>query len=149
MAFDAWLARSPAAGWSAPLTPERVPLDAASGRVLAEALVARAANPPHRCAAMDGYAVVAAATGNGVLAPGTYLRIDTGQVVDDRFDAVAQIEIASESARGLLLERALASRHERARGRRGRAGGRRRCCRPVASSRATTSRWRPWPATPS
>ena len=32
-------------------------------------------------------------------APGTYLRIDTGQPVDDRFDAVAQVEIARESAR--------------------------------------------------
>ena len=45
-------------------------------------------------------------TANGVLAPGTYLRIDTGQPVDDRFDAVAQVEIASESAAGLLVERA-------------------------------------------
>jgi molybdenum cofactor synthesis domain-containing protein len=109
VAFDAWLAALAGTGWSAPLPDERVSLDAARGRVLATALVARAANPPHRCAAMDGYAVVAAATGNGVLAPGTYLRIDTGQVVEDRFDAVAQIEIASESGGGLRVERALAS----------------------------------------
>src|SRR4029079_16339603 len=32
-----------------------------------------------------------------------------GQVVEDRFDAVAQIEIASESGGGLRVERALAS----------------------------------------
>ena len=145
------LARSAlaAAGWSAPLTAERVPLDAASGRVLAEPLVARAANPPHRCAAMDGYAVVAADAGNGVLAPGTYLRIDTGQPVEDRFDAVAQIEIASESAARAARRAGTGERHERARGRRGRAARATCCCRPVASSRATTSRSRPSPATPS
>ena len=34
--------------------------------------------------------------------------IDTGQPIDDRFDAVAQVEIASESAVGLLVETALA-----------------------------------------
>ena len=46
--------------------------------------------------------------GTAALAPGSYLRIDTGQPVDDRFDAVAQVEIASESAVGLLVERAVA-----------------------------------------
>ena len=77
--------------------------------MLAAPLVARAANPPHRCAAMDGYAVVAATTGNGVLAPGSYRRIDTGQPIEDRFDAVAQVEIASETATGLLVEQVLGS----------------------------------------
>jgi putative molybdopterin biosynthesis protein len=109
VAFDAWLAALAAAGWTAPLPAERVALDAAGGRVLGEALIALAANPPHRCAAMDGYAVVAAETANGVLAPGSYLRIDTGQPIDDRFDAVAQVEIASESGAGLLVEEALAA----------------------------------------
>jgi putative molybdopterin biosynthesis protein len=108
-AYDAWLAALAGAGWSAPLPAERVALDEAGGRVLAAPLVARAANPPHRCAAMDGYAVVAAATGNGVLAPGSYRRIDTGQPLEDRFDAVAQVEIASETATGLLVEKALGS----------------------------------------
>jgi putative molybdopterin biosynthesis protein len=107
VAFDAWLAALERTGWSAPLAAERVSLDDAAGRVLAEPLVARAANPPHRCAAMDGYAVVAAATENGSLPPGTYLRVDTGQPVEDRFDAVAQIEIARESADGLHVERGL------------------------------------------
>jgi putative molybdopterin biosynthesis protein len=108
-AYEAWLAALAGTGWTAPLPSERVPLDEAAGRVLAGRLIALAANPPHRCAAMDGYAVVAAQTGNGALAPGTYLRIDTGQPVDDRFDAVAQVEIASESAVGLLVERAVDS----------------------------------------
>jgi molybdenum cofactor synthesis domain-containing protein len=108
VAYDAWIAALAGGGWTAPLPSERVPIDSAAGRVLAAPLVALAANPPHRCAAMDGYAVVAAETGNGVLAPGAYLRIDTGQPIDDRFDAVAQIEIASETAAGLVVETAVA-----------------------------------------
>ena len=107
-AFDAWLAALAAAGWKAPLPAERVALDGASGRVLGEPLVALAANPPHRCAAMDGYAVVASETVDGALAPGSYLRIDTGQPVDDRFDAVVQVEIARESSEGLVIEQAVA-----------------------------------------
>jgi len=107
-AFDAWLAALAADGWKAPLPAERVALDAASGRVLGEPLVAVAANPPHRCAAMDGYAVVTSETVDGALAPGSYLRIDTGQPVDDRFDAVVQVEIARESSEGLVIEQAVA-----------------------------------------
>jgi putative molybdopterin biosynthesis protein len=109
VAFDAWLAALERTGWSAPLAAERVPLDEAAGRVLAAPLVARSANPPHRCAAMDGYAVIAAATHNGLQPPGTYLRVDTGQPVEDRFDAVAQVEIAREGPDGLHVERALAA----------------------------------------
>ncbi|HMG98953.1 MAG TPA: molybdopterin molybdotransferase MoeA [Gaiellales bacterium] len=107
-AFDAWLAALAADGWKAPLPAERVALDGASGRVLGEPLVALAANPPHRCAAMDGYAVVTSETVDGALAPGSYLRIDTGQPVDDRFDAVVQVEIARESSEGLVIEQAVA-----------------------------------------
>jgi putative molybdopterin biosynthesis protein len=107
VAFDAWIAALEASGWRAPLPAEQVALDVASGRVLGEPLIALAANPPHRCAAMDGYAVVAANTANGVMVPGSYLRIDTGQPVEDRFDAVAQVEIATESSAGLMVEKAL------------------------------------------
>jgi putative molybdopterin biosynthesis protein len=105
VAYDAWLGALAEVGWQAPLGSERVPLDAARGRVLGAPLVALAANPPHRCAAMDGYAVVAREAAHGVVAPGSYLRIDTGQPLEDRFDAVAQIEIASETAAGLLVEK--------------------------------------------
>jgi putative molybdopterin biosynthesis protein len=108
-AWDAWLAALARAGWDAPLALERTPLDGATGRVLAGRLVALAPNPPHRCAAMDGYAVVAAMTGDGALPPGSYLRIDTGQPVEDRFDAVAQVEIAREGADGLVVDQALAA----------------------------------------
>ena len=77
--------------------------------MLAAPPLALAANPPHRCAAMDGYAIVAADAAGGPIAPGAYLRIDTGQPVPDRFDAVAQVEIAAESASGLLVERTIAA----------------------------------------
>jgi putative molybdopterin biosynthesis protein len=106
-AFEAWLAALAEAGWTAPLAAERVALDAAAGRVLGEPLIALAANPPHRCAAMDGYAVVASQTANGVLPAGSFLRVDTGQPVEERFDAVAQVEIAREASAGLLVERAV------------------------------------------
>jgi molybdenum cofactor synthesis domain-containing protein len=108
VAYDAWLSALAETGWHAPLSCEDVELDAASGRVLGRPLIALAANPPHRCAAMDGYAIVAADAASGVIPPGSYLRIDTGQPLADRFDAVAQVEIAGESASGLTLERPLA-----------------------------------------
>ena len=57
VAYDAWLAALARSRWTAPLTPERVPIDSAAGRVLAAPRVALAPNPPHRCAAMDGYAI--------------------------------------------------------------------------------------------
>ena len=107
VAYEAWLAALGRCGWHPPLGGERVPLDAAAGRVLAEPLVARAANPPHRCAAMDGYAVVSGSIRDGVVPPGDFLRIDTGQPIDDRFDAVAAIEIVTENADGLQVERPL------------------------------------------
>ena len=107
VAYEAWLSALARARWQAPLAAERVPLDGAAGRVLAVPLVALAANPPHRCAAMDGYAVVAGAARDGVVPPGDFLRIDTGQPLADRFDAVAPIEIARESGAGLEVERAL------------------------------------------
>lgn len=117
VAFDAWLGALAESGWRAPLACEDVPLDRASGRVLGAPLIALAANPPHRCAAMDGYAIVAADAAGGVIPPGAYLRIDTGQPLADRFDAVAQVEIAVESAAGLLVERAVApGSHVRAAG---------------------------------
>jgi molybdenum cofactor synthesis domain-containing protein len=107
VAYEAWLSALAHAGWKAPLAGERVPLDGAAGRVLGVPLVALAANPPHRCAAMDGYAVVAGAARDGVVPPGEFLRIDTGQPLDDRFDAVAPIEIAQEAGAGLHVERTL------------------------------------------
>ena len=98
---------------------------------------------------MDGYAVVAARGRAAACSRrGSYLRIDTGQPVDDRFDAVAQVEIARESAEG-LAGRAATSQPGRTSAPPARTCARAmRCCRRAACSRATTSRWRPSPATP-
>ena len=93
---------------------ERVPLRAAVGRVLAQALTAPHALPPERRSAMDGYAgraadfaraaepggaplsvvgAVSAGTVHGAsLAPGQVVSIATGAVVPDGADAVVMVE---------------------------------------------------------
>ena len=62
--------------------------------MLAEDLRARHANPPHRCAAMDGVAVRAADTAGApvVLRAGAFAPIDTGQHVARGWDAVVPLE---------------------------------------------------------
>ena len=66
---------------------------------------------------MDGYALRAADAAAGPVPAGAYARVDTGQPLDDRFDAVAQLEIAGESAAGLLVREPLeAGRNVRAAG---------------------------------
>ena len=77
-----------------PLETETVPLRAASGRVLAEPLVATRSQPPFRASVMDGYAVAgqaenysvvgesAAGRGfEGAIGPGEAVRIFTGAPV--------------------------------------------------------------------
>lgn len=88
-----------------PLPEERLPLAQASGRVLAEPLWARRAQPPFASSAMDGYAireadltpearflvVGEAAAGHGWagrLGPGEALRIFTGAPLPDGADRV-------------------------------------------------------------
>ena len=91
-----------------PLDAEEVPAEAALGRYLAAAAVARVASPPHTCSAMDGYAVRAAdvagpcglpVTGAvyagdapGPLAPGAAARIFTGATLPEGADAVVREE---------------------------------------------------------
>ena len=87
--------------------PEEVPVAAALGRVLAEAVVSPIDLPPFRNAQMDGVAVVAAdlpgtlplvgevAAAAGAPAPlvaGTVVRIMTGAPVPEGADAVVPIE---------------------------------------------------------
>ena len=86
---------------------ERVPLDAAHGRVLAEAIDADSDYPNASRSAMDGFAVRAADTPGRLriagdvqmgsawphaLAPGTAVRIPTGGVLPDGADAVVPVE---------------------------------------------------------
>jgi putative molybdopterin biosynthesis protein len=78
---------------------ESVPVEAALGRVTAEAVFARMSAPTEHAAAMDGVAVRAQETyGTTELAPGTLeldrdaVWINTGQVLPPGFDAVIMVE---------------------------------------------------------
>jgi molybdopterin molybdotransferase len=94
----------------APLGAERVPLQAALGRVLAEPIAAVRDQPPFRASAMDGWAVRSADTPNalkivgesaaghgyaGAVGAGQAVRIFTGAAVPDDCDAVVIQEDAA------------------------------------------------------
>jgi putative molybdopterin biosynthesis protein len=98
-AIAAWRASWTAGGVLVPVRPRPVGLLDAAGAALAAPLVARHPSPPHRCAAMDGIAIVAATAGTPI-ASGDYAPIDTGQPLADRFDAVAPREIVTYDAAG-------------------------------------------------
>ena len=84
--------------WEPPLTIETVPLEDACGRITAENLYSRLTLPLVRSSNGDGIAVSSAAFAAGP--PDTsawvlgkeYVRADTGDDFDDRFDAVIMIE---------------------------------------------------------
>jgi len=95
-----------------PLGDEEVPLGEAAGRVLARPLTARSAAPRQAVAAMDGYAVVDAATRAGIdltvigesragqgfagtVAPGQAVRIFTGAPMPDGADRCIMQEYAA------------------------------------------------------
>jgi molybdopterin molybdotransferase len=90
-----------------PLAPERVVLEDAYGRFLAEDLCAPLDLPPFRNSAMDGYAVRAADTPGrltvlgesaagaphlATVAPGVAVKVSTGATMPEGTDAVAPIE---------------------------------------------------------
>jgi molybdopterin molybdotransferase len=118
----------------APLSAQRVPLDIAAGRVIAEPGLAAVDLPPFDRSAMDGYAVRAADTAPGIplrlaggvaagevavaeLAPGTAARVSTGAAIPPGADAILQSELAVESNGTVAPERALApGTHVRRRG---------------------------------
>ena len=79
-----------------PLGTEKVPLRAASGRILAEPLLAARSQPPFRASVMDGYAVASEAESysvlgesaagrgfDGAIGPGDAVRIFTGAPVPE------------------------------------------------------------------
>jgi molybdopterin molybdotransferase len=95
-----------------PLSSERVPLEQAAGRVLAEPALARTDLPPFASSAMDGYAVRAeetpgslpiearVAAGSPAASPlpaGAAATIATGGAVPEGANAVVPIERASET----------------------------------------------------
>lgn len=112
-----------------PLEPERVPVHAAAGRVLAEDVAAAVDLPSFRSSAMDGYALRAADTpgtlpvvfriaaglpADRALAAGEAMAISTGGAVPEGADAVVPIEIVVEQDNKLEIpEAATAGAHIR------------------------------------
>jgi molybdopterin molybdotransferase len=111
-----------------PLPAERVPIERAAGRVLAEPAAAAVDLPPFPSSAMDGFAVRAADTGGapvvlrvvagevaaghpvaGPLPAGHALRISTGGVVPAGADAVIPVEHVDETDGAIALSRAVAT----------------------------------------
>jgi putative molybdopterin biosynthesis protein len=105
VALVEWLALLERGGPLPPAPVEDLAVEDALGRVLAEDVAARHACPPHRCAAMDGVAVQAASTAFApvVLGPGEYVGIDTGELLDERWDAVVPAEETTADAEGMLV----------------------------------------------
>ncbi len=110
---------------------EDVPVAAAAGRRLAEAVAARADLPSWDVSAMDGYAVRAAdapgplrlagESAAGVpsaapLAPGEAQRISTGALLPPEADAVVPAEAASEEGGGVRVPEVAPGAHVRPRG---------------------------------
>ena len=97
------------------LDPERVPIERAAARVLAEPVAALVDLPPFPSSAMDGYALRSADTGDPptrlpivariaagspadrALAPGEAMAISTGAAVPEGADAVVPLELVEES----------------------------------------------------
>jgi molybdopterin molybdotransferase len=125
-----------------PLAPERVPIERAAGRVLAEPATAFVDLPPFPSSAMDGYAlrsadtesvpvtlpvvgrIAAGAPASRALAPGEVMAIATGGAVPEGADAVVPLELVDEGPDGLTVrEPVLARANVRDRGGDVRAGG--------------------------
>jgi molybdopterin molybdotransferase len=117
-----------------PLESERVPVERAAGRVLAEPPVATTDLPPFASSAMDGFAVrsteatvgsalpVAARIAAGApagrpLAPGEVMAVSTGGAVPEGADAVVPIELVEERDGTVTIREAVAAgAHVRPRG---------------------------------
>jgi molybdopterin molybdotransferase len=103
------------------LEAERVPIERAAGRVLAETATAAADLPPFPSSAMDGYALRSADTESApvtlpvvarvpagspaprALAAGEAMAIATGGAVPEGADAVVPIELVEEEPEGLAV----------------------------------------------
>ena len=103
------------------LESERVPLQRSAGRVLSEDVIARLSHPPAPVSAMDGYALRAAdakilpvrvrqigasragARFDGVLEPGSCVRIFTGGVVPEGADTIALQEDAADDGNAVVI----------------------------------------------
>lgn len=105
-----------------PLAAERVPLDAAAGRYVAEAAHSLVDLPPFPASAMDGFAlrsedtpgrlpiagrIVTGTPSPDVLAAGQTIGISTGGVVPDGADAVVPVELVTEEGDTLVVPKAV------------------------------------------
>ena len=104
-----------------PMESERVPIERAAGRVLAEPASAVVDLPPFASSAMDGYAlraadtagapvvlpvverIAAGAPARSPLAAGESMAIATGGAVPEGADAVVPLEVVEEGADGLRV----------------------------------------------
>ncbi len=133
-----------------PLRSESVPLAAAAGRVLAEAVAAAVDLPPFDNSAMDGYAVRAADTpgrlrlvaasaagkpSSELVGPGEAAPISTGAVIPGGADAVVPVERTTPTGDGVDVEGVAAGDNVRPQGGDVRAGD------VVAASGARLSPW--------
>ena len=98
------------AGKASPLPGESVPLDEALGRVTAEPIHARLSSPHFHCAAMDGYAVSAAATVSARETRALALRlgveafpVNTGDPLPEATNAVIMIENVNQADESTIL----------------------------------------------
>ena len=103
------------------LDAERVPIERAAGRVLAEAATALVDLPPFASSAMDGYAlraddsasppvrlpvvdhIAAGHPSERLLGPGEAMAISTGAAVPDGADAVIPLELVEESGDEIVI----------------------------------------------
>jgi putative molybdopterin biosynthesis protein len=110
VALAEWIALLDRSGALEPSAVEHVALADALGRVAAADVRALHANPPHRCAAMDGIAVQSAATAFApiVLRAGEYVTIDTGEAIDGYWDAVVPVEELARDPDGVLVRHVVA-----------------------------------------
>ena len=108
------------------LDPERVPIERAAGRVLAESVAALVDLPPFASSAMDGYAlrsadtaaapsrlpvvaqIAAGAPAERPLAPGEAMAISTGAALPEGADAVVPLELVEEADGSIELSGSVA-----------------------------------------
>jgi molybdopterin molybdotransferase len=110
-----------------PIDAERVPIERAGGRVLAEPAAAALDLPPFPSSAMDGYALRSADTGSAPvtlplvgriaagspallpIGPGETMAISTGGVVPEGADAVVPLELVEETPDGIHVPEPVAA----------------------------------------
>ncbi len=109
-ALDRLRAAMQAAGKSDPLPGESAPLAEALGRVTAKPIRARRSSPHFHCAAMDGYAVAAAATAGARETQPLKMRlgeaafpVNTGDPLPENTNAVIMIEHVNHADADTLL----------------------------------------------